>query len=240
MGDAEALVLVPGLLCDEAVWHHQAARLGAGRELHVAAHGMSDSLEGMADRILAAAPPRFALAGHSMGGRVALEVVARAPQRVSRLALLDTGYTALAPGEAGERERASRYRLLEVARKEGMRAMGRLWAHGMVHPARRDDLPFMDGIYDMIERAGVARFAAQIHALLARPDRTALLSTLRVPTLLLCGHDDQWSPYSRHEAMARLIPGSVLVGVEDCGHMSPMEKPDAVSQALAVWLASEG
>src|SRR5512139_1169067 len=99
MNEAESLVLVPGLLCDDTVWRHQVAGLGAGRGIQVASHALSDSLGAMAERILDSAPPRFALAGHSMGGRVALEVVVRAPERVSRLALLDTGYEALAPGE---------------------------------------------------------------------------------------------------------------------------------------------
>src|SRR5262245_30933036 len=100
----------------------------------------------MAERILAAAPPRFALAGHSMGGRVALEVMARAPQRVTRLALLDTGYEALAPGEAGEKERAGRHRLLDIAQRDGMLPMARDWARGMVHPDRLTDSTLMNDI----------------------------------------------------------------------------------------------
>jgi pimeloyl-ACP methyl ester carboxylesterase len=171
-----------------------------------------------------------------MGGRVALEVAARAPERVSRLALLDTGYEALAPGEAGDRERAGRYRLLEVAKREGMLAMAKDWARGMVHPARLTDVALMDAIHSMIASAGVVQFEAQIAALLARPDRTDLLQALRIPTLVLCGRDDSWSPWSRHEDMARLIPGSQLVGVPDCGHMSTMERPEAVTSAILAWL----
>ncbi|MEO6184868.1 MAG: alpha/beta fold hydrolase, partial [Steroidobacteraceae bacterium] len=136
MNNTEPLILVPGLMCDDTVWKHQITALGAHRHLQVADHGLSDSLGVMAERILERAPPRFALAGHSMGGRVALEVVARAPERVSRLALLDTGYEALVPGEAGERERAGRYRLLDIARRDGMLVMAKDWARGMVHPAR--------------------------------------------------------------------------------------------------------
>src|SRR4051812_35980782 len=106
MNQTESIVLVPGLMCDAAVWRGQMAGLGASRHIQVADHALSDSLGAMADRILDEAAPVFALAGHSMGGRVALEVLARAPERVSRLALLDTGYEALAPGEAGDREKA--------------------------------------------------------------------------------------------------------------------------------------
>jgi pimeloyl-ACP methyl ester carboxylesterase len=192
----------------------------------------------MAQRILAAGPERFALVGHSMGGRVALEVLARAPERVTRVALLDTGFQALPQGEAGERERAGRYRLLDIARREGMLAMGKEWAKGMVHPDRLADAPLMDAIHQMIARAPVAQFEAQIHALLTRPDRTALLAEIRVPTLVLCGREDNWSPLQQHEEMAQRIRGSQLVVVPHCGHMSTMEQPAAITQALAQWLAA--
>lgn len=236
MKQAESLVLVPGLMCDVTVWEHQVATLGSHCNVQVAAHGLSDTLGVMAERILASAAPRFALAGHSMGGRVALEVVARAPERVTRLALLDTGYEALAPGEAGDREKAGRYRLLEIARRDGMLVMAHDWARGMVHPARLTDKVLMDAIHAMIVRAGEQQFEAQIRALLARPDRTGLLSTLRMPTLVLCGREDSWAPLSRHQEMARRITGSQLADVPECGHMSTMERPAAVSAALRAWL----
>ncbi len=238
MEQAEPLVLVPGLMCDETVWSHQIEVLGKGRRVQVAEHGLSDSLGAMAQRILDGAPPTFALAGHSMGGRVALEVMARAPERVLRLALLDTGYEALAQGAAGDREKAGRYRLLEMAQRDGMLLMAQDWARGMVHPDRLGDAKLMDAIHSMIARAGVAQFEAQIRALLARADRTQLLSSLRVPTLLLCGREDGWSPLKRHEEMARLIPGSHLVSVPDSGHMSTMERPEAVAAAMLAWLQS--
>jgi pimeloyl-ACP methyl ester carboxylesterase len=233
------LVLVPGLLCDDAVWEPQRAALSHQAEVILAHHGIADSLGRMAEQVLDVAPPRFALAGHSMGGRVALEVIARAPERVLRLALLDTGFEGLAPGAAGERERAGRLRLLELARAGGMRKMGADWARGMVHPSRLDDAPLMDAILDMIARATPATFAAQVGALLARPDRTSLLPTLRVPTLALCGHDDAWSPLARHRVLAAHIPGSVLVDIPDCGHMSTMERPALVTAALLAWLTDQ-
>jgi pimeloyl-ACP methyl ester carboxylesterase len=239
MNQVQSIVLVPGLMCDATVWQHQLAVLASSHEVQVAEHGLSATLGAMAERILDRAAPRFALVGHSMGGRVALEVMARAPQRVSKLALLDTGHEALAQGEAGERERAGRYRLLEIAKREGMLAMARDWARGMVHPARLGDAALMDAIHTMIERAGVAQFEAQITALLARPDRTDLLKSLRLPTLVLCGREDGWSPLSRHEQMARLIPASQLVGIPDCGHMSTMERPEEVTSALLAWSAPQ-
>lgn len=190
----------------------------------------------MAQAVLRQAPATFALAGHSMGGRVALEVMRLAPERVERLALLDTGYEPL-PGEpAGEREIAGRHALLDLARKDGMRTMGIEWSRRMVHPDRLNDLDFMNEIYDMIARKTPMQFAAQIRALLARPPAADVLAALRCPTLVLCGREDSWAPWERHIDMAGRIGGSELVCVERCGHMAPMEQPDAVSAALTAWL----
>ena len=233
------LVLVPGLLCDQAVWQPLLAALQQRHTVHIAQHGLADSLPAMAAQILANAPPRFALAGHSMGGRVALEVWAQAPQRVSHLALLDTGFEGLAEGETGERERAGRLRLLQLARTEGMRAMAQDWASGMVHPDRLSEAPLMEVIYDMLARATPEVFAAQIRALLQRPDRSALLASINVPTLVLCGREDSWSTLARHQDMAGRISGSTLVDVPHCGHMCTLEQPDAVSRALLAWLSDE-
>ena len=236
MNDPESLVLVPGLVCDEEVWVSQVAGLAGRWSVHVVTHEPADSLGRMAERILAAAPARFALAGHSMGGRVALEIMARAPGRVTRLALLDTGFERLAAGEAGERERAGRYRLRDIARTAGMLAMGKEWALGMVHPARLGDEALMNAIHRMMARATPQLFEAQVEALLARPDRRELLPTIRVPTLVLCGNEDSWSPLARHVEMAAMMAGSMLVGVPDCGHMCTMERPAAITAALATWM----
>jgi pimeloyl-ACP methyl ester carboxylesterase len=234
-----ALVLVPGLVCDAAVWEQQVHDLGSYRVVQVAEHGLCDDLGAMADRLLARAPAKFALAGHSMGGRVALEVYARAPERVTHLALLDSGSGSLPAGEPGEREKAGRYRLVDIARRDGMLAMGMDWARNMVHPRRLADAAFMDRIYQMIARAPVAQFEAQVHALLQRPDRSPLLVQIGVPTLVLCGHEDKWSPPSQHVDMARLIRGSTYVEVPDCGHMCTLEQPAAISRAMSEWLGLE-
>jgi pimeloyl-ACP methyl ester carboxylesterase len=230
------LVLLPGLLCDRAVWQAQCDALASRVDCLVPDYGLLDSLPAMAEHVLATLPAgRFSLAGHSMGGRVAFEIMRRAAARVERLALLDTSYHPRADGEAGERERAERYRLLDVARREGMRAMGRQWAPGMVHPDRIDT-PVLDAVLAMVERSSPQQFAAQVEALLARPDVEPLLGTIGCPTLLLCGREDSWSPPARHEYMHAAIAGSRLVLVEQCGHFSPMEQPAAVSRALAEWL----
>ncbi len=233
------LVLIPGLLCDEFVWSEQRRALSARMRVWVADHGSRDSLTDMAAAILQDAPAeRFALAGHSMGGRVALEVFRLAPHRVQRLALLDTGWLPRQPGPPGEDERASRLALLETACHQGMRAMGRQWASGMVHPSRLDT-PVFESIVAMIERKTPRTFAAQIHALLTRPDATAQLQALDCPVLVLCGRQDSWSSLSQHLRMAALIRGSELRIIEECGHMSTLEQPAAVTAALAEWLGDK-
>jgi pimeloyl-ACP methyl ester carboxylesterase len=229
------IVFLPGLLCDDAVWTAQKQALDFA-EVFVPSYGELSSISRMAQSVLDSVPaPRFSLAGHSMGGRVALEMVRIAPQRVARLALLDTGSHPLAAGDAGERERQGRMALLETARRQGMREMGREWARGMVHPSRVNSALF-EQILDMIERQTPAKFEAQINALLSRPDARGVLEQLRVPTLFVCGRQDAWSPLSQHEAMRALVAGSRLVVIEDSGHMTTMEQCDAVSAALLAWM----
>ena len=233
------LLLLPGLMCDDTVWAAQFVDLAAVADCHVPVYRTLDSIEAMAEHVLATAPAGdFAMAGHSMGGRVALELIRRAPERVLGLALLDTGFQALPAGDAGEEERAGRYQLLERARSEGMRAMGEQWARGMVHPERIGDTVF-ETILQMIVRNTPEMFESQIRALLARPDATALLPLIRCPVLLLCGRDDLWSPLARHEEMHSVIPGARLEVIEKSGHMTTMEQPQAVSRALAQWLAPQ-
>jgi pimeloyl-ACP methyl ester carboxylesterase len=227
-------------MCDRAVWAAQVEALSPDFDCIVPHYGELNSLAAMAERVLRQAPAGpLAVAGHSMGGRVAFEMFMQAPQRIERLALLDTSYHPLPPLEEGERERAGRHALLAIARAQGMRAMAREWAKGMVHPSRLAS-PVFDAVLDMFERGTPAAFAAQIEALLALRDATELLARIDVPTLLLCGHEDGWSPPSRHEFMHRRIAGSWLVVLEQCGHMSTMERPEAVTAALADWLAAPG
>ena len=230
---ATGLVLVPGLACDAGVW----ADLPTPASPWVAEGGVVDDIGAMADALLRDAPfEHFALAGHSLGGRIALEVMRRAPQRVLRLALLDTGWLPLPAGEAGEREQAQRLALVDLARREGMRAMAAQWAPGMLHPACIGGAVH-EAVVDMVARQSVERFAAQQAALLARPDATGVLGAIRCPTLVLCGRQDAWSPLARHEEMAARITGAQLEVVEDSGHMSTMERPAAVAAALRTWLA---
>lgn len=230
------LVLVPGLLSDAAVWAAQRAALAASATILIADHGELDSLPAMATRILETVPGRFAIAGHSMGGRVVFEVLRQAPERVTHVALLDTGFQPRAAGAAGEQERHRRLASLASARHEGMEAMTRAWVRDMVHPSRLDDATLIDAIVRMFGRKTPDIYAAQIHAMLSRPDASEVLATIRCPALLLCGAEDSPSGPELHRTMADAIAGSHLEIIERCGHMAPLEQPEAVSAALAMWL----
>ena len=231
------LLLLPGLMCDAAVWAPVLPRLESVARCRVPDYAGVTSLGAMAERVLADAPPLFALAGHSMGGRVALEIARRAPERILRLALLDSGCRSRSTGVAGDDEKAGRLALLAIARERGVGAMAREWVRPMVHPARRDDDALVGAIVAMFERRSADDFAAQIEALLARPDATALLRTLACPTLVLCGREDGWAAPAQHEEMAALIPAARLAVIEGCGHMAPMERPREVAEAMLAWMS---
>jgi pimeloyl-ACP methyl ester carboxylesterase len=193
----------------------------------------------MAQTALARAPERFAVAGHSMGGRVALEIFRSAPHRVTRIALFNTGYQARPAGTPGEDEERGRMALLAIARTEGMEAMARKWLPPMIHPRRQNDVSLVGAIIAMFARKTPEIFAGQIRGLLHRPDATSLLEQIRCPALLLTGNEDGWSPPARHLEMADQIPGSRFVVIPDCGHMSTMERAGAVSAAMRDWLTAE-
>ncbi len=231
------VLLLPGLVCDDAIWEHQASYFSKITTVGIPDYGLSDSLEEMAEVALRDAPERFAIAGHSMGGRVAFEILRRVPERVVGVALLDTAYRPRTTGEAGEGERASRFELLDVARSQGMRAMARQWIPRIVHPARLSDEGFINSMVEMIGRKTADIFAAQINALLNRSDAAPVLSVLRIPTVILCGREDLWSPLAGHREMAALVPQSKLVIIENCGHMAPMERPEEVTTALDDWFS---
>jgi pimeloyl-ACP methyl ester carboxylesterase len=227
------LVLLPGLMCDSRVWAAQLSGLSDASPWSPDGYGEAATITAMAERVLASAPPRMALAGHSMGARVALEMVRLAPDRIERLALLDTGVHPQRPGE-----RAKRVALLELGRAEGMEAMIDAWLPPMVHPARRSDAAFLAPMRTMCIEAGLATYERQMEALLARPDGTKALGLVRVPTLLGVGRQDDWSPLAQHEEIAARLPDARLVVFEDSGHMAPVEAADQVNRALRQWLAA--
>ena len=231
------LALLPGLACDDAVWAHARAAFASRADVHIAKYGALDSLPAMAEQVLRSVEGEFAIAGHSMGGRVALEVFRLAPERIRGIALLDTGTQPLAAGEPGEREVAGRHELVGIAQRDGMAAMAARWVLGMVWKPRLDDRELVDAIIAMFARSSAETFTAQIRALIARPDAGPLLPRIACPALVLCGADDSWAPAARHREMAQRIAGATLTLVPECGHMCTLERPEAVTEALLAWHA---
>lgn len=232
--NSASLLLLPGLLCDRTVWEPQIAAFGSSLAVIVPDLWGFDSFEVMAEAALAEAPRRFALAGHSMGGRVALEIMRRAPERVERLALLSTGVHPVRPGEVGPRRA-----LVGIAEREGMRALVRTWLPPMLHPRHRGDAALVGAIEAMWCRATPEIFARQIHAALHRRDSRSILPTIACPTLVLCGAEDTWSPRAQHERIADAIPGAQLVIIPECGHMVTLEAPEQVNAAMQRWLGHQ-
>lgn len=230
----ETIYLLSGLLCDDEVWQGQVPVLSQHFDVRVASFPRFDSIGGMAEHVLATAPERFSLVGHSMGGRVALEVYRRAPQRIERLALLDTGYEPVGQGEA-----ESRAVLVNKALAEGVAAIAETWARPMIAPCNQDT-DVLARVVKMVGRMSGEIYAGQTRALLNRPDATPVLAAIACPTLVLCGAQDGWSPPDRHERMAALIEGARLRVIDDCGHMSTMERPNEVTSALQEWMKSRG
>jgi pimeloyl-ACP methyl ester carboxylesterase len=221
------ICLLPGLLCDSTIWAAQTQALSKVAEIVIPDFRYVSSMAAMARIVLEAVPERFALAGHSMGARVALEVFRMAPERVERLALLDTGIH-----PRGDAEPAKRQELIDIARKQGMAAMCAHWLPPMVH---HEHAALIEPLTEMVLRSTPETFANQQRALLDRPNAREVLPLIHCQTLVLCGREDQWSPVRQHEEIAAAIPQSKLVIVEKCGHMSPVEQPEAVTAALLEW-----
>ena len=224
------LVMLPGMMCDARLFGPQIAAL-CGREVTVPPLTDHDRIDRLAAAVLAEAPPRFALLGLSMGGIVAMEVLRQAPERVERLALLDTNPRAetaevqarRAPQIAAAREG----RLAEVMRDE-------MKPNYLAAGPRRTDV--LDLCMEMALDLGPEVFVRQSVALRDRPDQQDTLRAARVPTLILCGAEDALCPLERHELMHRLIPGSTLVVVEGAGHLPTLERPIETTAALRRWL----
>jgi pimeloyl-ACP methyl ester carboxylesterase len=227
----QSLLLLSGLLCDHTVWADIPERLADVAEVRILSFGGFSSIAAMAEHVLAVAPARFALAGHSMGGRVALEAVRSARSRIAGLALLNTGVHTVRDGEP-----QSRGRLLRLAYEKGMSALAAEWLPPMMAGGARS-AELMPRLTAMIERSTPEVYAGHINAMLNRPDALPVLPEIDVPTLLLSGSEDTWSPVSQHETMRRRIPHATLFEIHGAGHMAPFERPDAVAVALREWLA---
>jgi pimeloyl-ACP methyl ester carboxylesterase len=229
------LALLSGLLCDEDIWRDVIASMAVGTDIRVFSFPNFSSISDMAGHVLASLPGRFAVAGHSMGGRVALEVVSRGESRVTGIALLNTGVHPPASHES-----SSRGRLVRLAFTDGMTALAAEWLPPMLSNAGPVRPELQARLVAMVERSSPESFAAQVRAILTRPDAAAVLATLQIPTLLLSGIGDAWSPPAQHEAMRALCPRAELIIVPDAGHMAPLEQPIAVAAALDAWLSRIG
>jgi pimeloyl-ACP methyl ester carboxylesterase len=232
MREPQPLILIPGLLLDQRLWRPQIEALSGLARCWVAEPTTSDTMAGLASDVLAAAPfERFALAGLSMGGYVALEIIRRAAGRVARLALLDTSARADAPEQSKRRND-----FIELAQRGRFLGVTDALLPALVHPSRLKDEPLVALIKAMAKDVGKDAFIRQERAIMSRADSRALLPSIAVPALVLCGRQDAIAPLARHEEMAQAIPGAHLEVIEDCGHLSTLEKPDDVSRALRAWL----
>jgi pimeloyl-ACP methyl ester carboxylesterase len=229
------LVLVPGLLCDALLWEAQVKAIAGVAECWIADHARSDTMAGVAADVLREAPfERFALAGLSMGGYVALEILRQAPQRVSKLALLDTSARVDTPEQIAKRKD-----LISLARRGRFIEVANLFLPLFLHRARLTDEELVATVKRMAKNTGREVFIRQERAIMSRADSLPLLPTIACPTLVLCGRQDALTPLERHEEMASAIPGARLCVIEDCGHLSTLERPAEVSTALKRWLSAE-
>jgi pimeloyl-ACP methyl ester carboxylesterase len=229
--EKQNLVLVPGLLCDDALWEHQSRYLSETTDIKIADVTRSETIFGMAEAVLAMAPEKFALAGLSMGGYVSLEIMRRAPERVTKLALLDTSARS-----DTEEQSSRRHHFIQLTREGGFDEAISTLLSLFVHPDRTQDERLCNNIKEMNRRVGPETFMRQQAAIMGRPDSRNDLSKIKCPTLILCGRQDALTPLEVHEEMSSTIPKARLAIIEDCGHMTTMERPHAVTALLRDWL----
>lgn len=230
---SDNVLMLSGLLCDDTVWERFSNQLSRQRRVTLYEFSAFDDLSMMAESVLDTAPSTFALVGHSMGARVALEVYRKAPKRVERLALLDTGVHARKPNEAEARQK-----LVELAFDKGMAALAQVWLPPMVHPAFAENADAMKPLFEMVQRMSPGIYERQVKALLNRPDANSVLPSITCPTLVGVGQDDIWSPYEQHLHIAQQVSSSTLVTFERSGHMAPFEAPLQVEAAIKTWLSA--
>ncbi len=228
---AETLVLIPGLACTARLYESQIAALSTERRVVVADHARDDSIPAIATRLLRDAPDRFALAGLSMGGYVAMEVMRQAPERVERLALLDTSARPDTPEASQDRRRL--IALAEAGRLEEIHAA--LWPR-LVHPDHRDDQALQDVVLGMMRETGAEAYVRQQRAIMTRPDSRPSLPGIEIPTLVLVGEGDAITPPEIARETAEMIEWASLVVIPEAGHMSTLEQPERVNEALRLWL----
>lgn len=225
------VVLIPGLNCSARIYGEVIPALWRFGPVMVADHTRGDSVQAIAGYILGAAPPRFALAGFSLGGYIAFEMLRRAPDRILRLAALDTSARPETPAQTALR--AQRAELTRAGRfEEAVEAQMPL----LFHPSRSGDEALQQRCRVMARECGPDVFLRHIGAIMRRPDSRPDLAAVRCPTLVLVGDSDEITPRLHSEEMAEAIPGARLVVVPECGHMSLIERPEVVARAMRDWL----
>jgi pimeloyl-ACP methyl ester carboxylesterase len=227
------IVLVPGLNCSARLYAEQIPALWPFGPVTVADHRRDDTMAAIARRILAAAPQQFALAGLSMGGYIALEIMRQAPGRVAKLALLDSN----ARGETIE-QTERRKPLIAMAEQGRFSEVPDLQFPVFVHRNRHDDETLRGVVRAMAEETGPEAFVRQQHAIMSRQDARPVLATISCPTVVIVGDGDELTPPALSQEIAAGIPGARLVTIPDSGHLSTVERPQAVNRALVEWLAS--
>lgn len=230
-----ALVLLPGLLNDSRVFTPQITALKAHAAIVSPQLWHADTIDALVERVLAEAPPSFALAGFSMGGYVALEVFRRAPKRVKRLALIAT----TARGETPE-GRKRREALIAQTRLGRWRGITQLMLPLLIHPDKLKDKALVATLQEMAMTIGGAGYANQQRAIIGRRDNRKLLSKVNVPTIVIAGRDDQVLSFAMSEEIAAGIKGARLIALERCGHVAPLEQPAGVTAALREWFLAGG
>lgn len=225
------LLLLPGLLNDAELWRDQVTGLADVARCQVPDLTPFATLPEMAASVLAQAEPTFALAGFSMGGYVAQEIARIAPERIERLALLDTSIRVDTPERAAQRKALNK----AAARGGTFLGIGQAIMKSYVDASRLDDADLTGRIVEMTQRLGREVFLRQNS--LEREDGAAALRALRCPIVIICGENDAITPLAGQREMASAIGCSHLVVIPHAGHMTPMERPDAVNGALRHWLA---
>jgi pimeloyl-ACP methyl ester carboxylesterase len=225
------LLLLPGLTCTPDLWEGVRAALPVGIACTALENPPLDDVDAIAAAVLQSAPPRFALAGFSFGGYVALAIAAQAGDRIERLALVSTGANADSPEAA-----ANRGKLIELAQSGGYESIDGRLTRFLLHADHVTDAAINERRARMSNDYGVERYVAHQKACMARPVRNATLASIRVPTLVAVGREDRITPLAQHEEMARRIPAADLAVLEHCGHLSPLEAPVALAAALTKWM----
>ncbi len=231
MTESVATVLIPGLLTSPRLYAAQLPQLWKFGPVMIADNTRDDTMFAIAQRVLAAAPSRFALVGLSMGGHIAFEIMRQAPERVAKLALLDTTARADIPEQSELRR--SQSALAQSGRFEELHA---LLLPSLVHRDRQNDTELSDVVRLMMQEVGPEGFLRQQNAIINRADSRPTLARIHCPTMVLVGDADMMTPPDRSVEIVNGIDTAHLVVVPDCGHLSTLEQPEQVTQALAEWM----